>query len=95
VDANAFDASTMQVVSSQWDGTLTVVKSEGGDRFSVAQTARTQQGARTMTLNPQTQEVHRMAADFKAAPQVEGQARGRPVMRPGTVRLLMMVPKAP
>ncbi|MDP9045775.1 MAG: YncE family protein [Pseudomonadota bacterium] len=90
VDATAFDASTHQVFSSQGDGTLTVIQSEGGDRFRVAQTALTQAGARTMALNPNTHEVYLVTADFETPTAAASASSGRRVMKPGTFRLLVM-----
>jgi YVTN family beta-propeller protein len=90
VDANAFDAETSQVFSSQGDGTLTVIKTESGDKFSVQQTASTQRGARTMALNPKNHDVYLVAAEFDEAPPAAGEQRPRRTMRPDSFTLLVM-----
>ncbi len=89
VDANAFDAATMQVFSSQGDGTLTIIKEDSADKFSVQQNAITQRGARTMALNTNNHDVYLVAAEYDEAPAVDGQ-RPRRTMRPGSFTLLVM-----
>ena len=92
VDADAYDAATHLAFSSQGDGTLTVVRAEGGDRYRVVQDAPTRRGARTMALNPVSHDVYLVTADFEAAPA--GAAHGRRAVKPGTFRLLVMAPSA-
>jgi DNA-binding beta-propeller fold protein YncE len=95
VDAAAFDAQAQLAFSSQGDGTLTVVKAEGGDRYRVQQTAATMAGARTMALNPRTHEVYLVSAEFGAAPAPSAsQPRPRRPMQPGSFTLLVLAPKA-
>ena len=90
VDANGFDSGTNLAFSSNGDGTLTVVHEDSPDKFSVAQNAQTQRGARTMALNPDNHEVYLVTAEFDEAPPAEGQTRPRRTMKPGTFTLLVM-----
>ncbi|MDE2080964.1 MAG: YncE family protein [Burkholderiales bacterium] len=92
VDADAYDAAAHLAFSSQGDGTLTVVRAEGGDRYRVVQDAPTRRGARTMALNPVSHDVYLVTADFEEAPA--GAAHGRPAIKPGSFRLLVMAPTA-
>ena len=90
VDATVFDVGTTQIFSSQSDGTLTIVKEETADKFSVQQNANTQRGARTMALNPKTHDVYLVSAEFDEAPPAAGQTRPRRTMKPGSFTLLVM-----
>jgi len=93
VDANAFDAKEQLAFSSNGDGTLTVVHEDSPDKFTVAQNATTQRGARTMALNPDNHEVYLVTAEFDEVPPAEGQTRPRRTMKPGTFTLLVMAKK--
>lgn len=90
VDANVFDVETKQVFSSQGDGTLTIIKEETADKFSVQQNVNTQRGARTMALNPNSHDIYLVSAEFDDAPASAGQTRPRRTMRPGSFSLLVM-----
>jgi len=50
-DATAFDADRGLAFASAGDGTITVIREESGDKFTVAQTVTTQKGARTMAVD--------------------------------------------
>jgi DNA-binding beta-propeller fold protein YncE len=90
VDANAFDAGTRQALSSNGDGTLTVVSEETPEKFSVAQDVATQKGARTMALDAQTHRVFLVTADFApAAAATTEHPHQRPSALPGTFTLLV------
>lgn len=93
VDANGFDPGTELAFSSNGDGTLTVVHEESPEKFTVAQNAETQRGARTMALNPNNHEVYLVTAEIEEQPPAEGQTRPRRTMKPGTFTLLVMARK--
>lgn len=93
VDACGFDPKLEVAFSSNGDGTLTVVHEDSADKFSVAQNASTQRGARTMALNPDNHEVYLVTAEFDEQPPAEGQTRPRRTMKPGTFTLLVMAKK--
>ena len=95
VDANAYDPATRQVFSAQGDGTMTVIAAPGGDRYSVAQTATTRPGARTLALNASNHEVYLVTADFDEQPPAAGSTRPRRVMKPDSFTLLVMRPTVP
>ena len=61
-DATAFDPDWGLAFASAGDGTITVVKEDGGDKFGVAQTLTTQKGARTMTLDEKTHQLFTVTA---------------------------------
>lgn len=93
VDANGFDPGTDLAFSSNGDGTLTVVHEDSPDKFTVAQNAETQRGARTMAMNPGNHQVYLVTAEFDEIPPAEGQTRPRRSMKPGTFTLLVMEKK--
>lgn len=90
VDANAFDAEAKLAFSSQGDGTLTLVHEDDAQHFSVRQNLKTQMGARTLALNPQTHQVYLVTAEFDEAPAAPGEKRAKRVMRPGSFTLLVV-----
>jgi DNA-binding beta-propeller fold protein YncE len=86
VDATAFDPGTGFVLSSNGEGTLTVVKQEGPDKYTVLENVPTKKSARTMGLDLKTHNVVLPAAEFFA--QKEGERRG--AMKPGSFMLLVV-----
>ncbi len=66
-DAVAYDAKRGLVFSSNGGGTLTVVRQESADRYSVQQNLKTQRGARTMALDPGGL-VYTVTSDFGPPP---------------------------
>ena len=86
VDATAYDPGTGFVLSSNGEGTLTVIKQEGPDKYSVLENVPTKKSARTMGLDIKTHNVVLPAAEF--LPPKEGERRG--AMKPGTFELLVL-----
>jgi outer membrane protein assembly factor BamB len=69
VDATAFDDETGLAFASCGEGAvLTVVKEESPDKFSVVENVKTQDGARTMALDPKTHNVFVVTAKFGPPP---------------------------
>lgn len=66
-DACAFDPATQLAFSSNGDGTLTVVRGDARDHYSVVQTVTTQTGARTMALDPTTHDLFLVTAVARKA----------------------------
>jgi DNA-binding beta-propeller fold protein YncE len=64
VDSNQFDPETGFAFASNGSGTLTVVHEDTPDQFSVVEDVPTQQGARTMALDPKTHEVYLVTGQF-------------------------------
>ena len=61
-DGTAFDAERGNAFATAHDGTLTVIHENTPNKFTPAQTVRTQQGARTVTLDPKTHKVYTVTA---------------------------------
>ncbi len=88
-DAAAYDPGTGEGFSSNGeDGTLTVVKKSGKDKYAVAETVETTKGARTMALDTHTHTVYLATADM-GAPTANGQGRPRPSIVPNTFKVLV------
>ncbi len=90
VDATAYDAEARLVISSNGDGTLTVVRQDGPDKYSVTETVKTRAGSKTCALDPKTHRLFVPAAEFKPAPPATPEnPRPRPVMVPGSFVVLI------
>jgi len=92
-DAAGYDADKKLVFSSNGEGTLTVVKQESADKYSVVQILNTQKSARTMALDPKTHKIYLPAAQFGAAPApTEDSPHPRPPVVPGSFHLVVVSP---
>jgi YVTN family beta-propeller protein len=91
VDANAFDPASQLAFSSNGEGTLTVVKEESPDKFTVVENVSTQRGARTMTLDEKTHRVYLSTADFGPPPTPDaGHPHPRPSVVPDSFTILVL-----
>ena len=90
-DGAVFNAKTMEIFSSQGDGTLTIVKEESPTKFSVEQTLETQPRAKTLTLDTKTGHVLLISAEFEPAPpSAPGERPGRGAMVAGSFAILVV-----
>jgi DNA-binding beta-propeller fold protein YncE len=80
-DGMAFNAATLEAISSQGDGTLTVVKEDSPTSFHVEQTVATPARAKTLTLDPKTNQIYLITAEYGPIPPAPAQAAAPP---PGT-----------
>jgi len=88
-DAVRYDPETGLVFASNGEGTLTVIKQESGDRYTVLETVPTARGARTMELDPKTHHIFVVTAEYGPAPAPTAeQPRPRPTIVPGTFAVL-------
>src|SRR5262249_37673482 len=93
VDGAGFDAAKHLAFASGGDGTLTVVKEEGPEKFSVTETVKTRAGARTMTVGPSTHQVFLSAGERQPAPAAApGQPRTPPTIKEGTFEVVVVAP---
>ncbi|HVW22825.1 MAG TPA: hypothetical protein VHC86_16545 [Opitutaceae bacterium] len=95
-DGAQFNPETGEAISSQGDGTLTVIKAGADGRYAVRQTLQTKAGARTSTLDAKTGRVLLITADLEPAPVPSGGGpaarprRGRGRMVPGSFTILVV-----
>jgi YVTN family beta-propeller protein len=90
-DAAAFDAKRGLVFSSNGqDGTLTVIRQDDADHYSVVSTVATQKSARTMALDTVTHRVYLVAASFGETPQPSAdQPHPRPSVLDNSFKVLV------
>jgi DNA-binding beta-propeller fold protein YncE len=67
-DGVTFNPDTMEVFSSQGDGTLTVIKESSPTSFAVEQTVPTPQRAKTITLDTKTGNLFLITAEYGPTP---------------------------
>jgi YVTN family beta-propeller protein len=68
-DGVVFDAKNKLVFSANGEGTMTVVKELNANAFSVIGIVKTQNGARTIAINPKTGLLYLPTADYGLKPQ--------------------------
>ena len=67
-DAAGFDPETKLAFSSNGEGTLTVVREDSKDKFTVVDNIPTRRGARTMTVDVKTHKIYLPTAQFGEVP---------------------------
>ncbi len=75
-DGATFNPATMEVFSSQGDGTLTVIKEDSPTSFHVEQTVPTPARAKTLTLDSKTNQIFSITAEYGPVPAGPGQPGG-------------------
>jgi YVTN family beta-propeller protein len=89
-DAAGFDPDTKMAFSSNGEGTLTIIREDGKDKYSVVENVTTQRGARTMTLNPKTHKIYMSAAQYGPTPAPTAERpRPRPPILPNSFVILV------
>ena len=93
VDGVAFDAERGLAFSSNGEGTLTVVREDSPDRYSVVATVPTARGARTIALDPSTHRLSLPTAQCGPAPApTADNPRPRPAIVSGSFTVLVVEP---
>ena len=88
VDTNVFDPETKLVAASTGDGTIEIFHEDSPDKLTRVETVKTEYGAKTMALDPNTHNLYMDTADFEPAPP--GTTKGnQPRAKPGTFHLLI------
>lgn len=89
-DGAGFDPERNLAFSSNGEGTLTVIKEESPNKFTVLENVATQRSARTMTIDPKTHKIYLPAAQYGETPPVTTQnPRPRPKMIPNSFAILV------
>ena len=91
-DGALFNAATMEVFSSQVEGTLSIIKENGKSDFVAEQTLQTMPGARTSTLDGKTNRVILISAEFGPAtpPAQPGGRGGRGPLLPDSFSIIVV-----
>lgn len=90
-DAARFDAKHQLAFSSNGDGTLTVVREDSPNSYTVVQNLSTKKGARTMALDESTGKIYLVTADFGPRPAATPEhPHPRPSLVPGSFVVLVV-----
>jgi YVTN family beta-propeller protein len=91
-DAAIYDADQMLVFASNCDGTLTVVKQEDSDHYTVLQNVKTEPEARTMALDPISHKLFLPSEQILSGskPPDPGDL---PEFTPGTFHMMIVAPQ--
>jgi len=65
VDATVFDPASGTIFNSCGDGTLSIIHEDSPDKFHVVENVRTEEGAKTMAFDPQSDQVFLSTARFE------------------------------
>ena len=85
-DAAAFDEAAQLVFASCSDGNIAVVHEDSPDKYTLLGMAKTEDRARTMTIDPKSHKLYTVTATY-APPPAGG---GRATMQPGTFHVLVL-----
>jgi hypothetical protein len=89
VDGVIFDPATSQAISSNGEGSITIVQEVSANEFKVLGTVETAPGARTIALDSKTHHVFVSSAKFGETPPATAEnPRPRPKIVPGTFMVL-------
>jgi DNA-binding beta-propeller fold protein YncE len=81
-DAAVFNPATMEAISSQGDGTLTIIKETNPTTFAVEQTVKTPQGAKCSALDTKTNNIFLASNERAPASQPAAGAAGATAAAP-------------
>ena len=89
VDGVVFDPASKCAISSNGEGTLTVVQEISATEFKVLETVKSEVGARTIALDSKTHHVYLSTAEYGPAPApTADNPNPRPSVVPGTFMIL-------
>ncbi len=89
VDGAVFDPASRCAISSNGEGTITVVQEISPNEFKVAETVKTEVGARTITMDEKTHHIFLSTAQYGATPAATTEnPNPRPSIVPGTFMVL-------
>lgn len=90
-DGVVFDAKRALIISSNGEGTLSVIHETSPNRYSLVATLPTQKGARTIALDETTHQAYLVTSEFGPPPAATAeQPRPRPSQIPDTFSVLVV-----
>ena len=90
-DAAGYDPGSKLVFSSNGEGTLTVIRQESLDKYTVLANVPTERSARTMTLDPKSHKIYLSAAQLGPPPEATADnPHPRPKIVPGSFHILIV-----
>ena len=93
-DGAAFDPALHLAFSANGEGTLTIVREESGNKFTVEENLPTAKGARTIAINEKTHHhLYLPAAEYGPTPEpTKENPRPRPALKPNSFFILDVAP---
>ncbi|MBU6444431.1 MAG: PQQ-binding-like beta-propeller repeat protein [Alphaproteobacteria bacterium] len=92
-DAARFDPRLHFALSSNFSGTLSVIREDSPDKYTVLSTVKTEMSARTLGLDAKTGRIFLLAADIKVNPAASPKDyRHRYQVTPNSLKLYMLDP---
>ena len=89
VDGVVFDPSTKQAISSNGEGSITIVQEVSANEFKALESVKTEIGARTIALDVKTHHVFVLSAQYGTAPAPTTEnPRPRTPVLPGTFMIV-------
>lgn len=88
-DAAGYDSGNGLAFSSNGDGTLTIVKANGG-KYETVDTVTTERSGRTMTVDEKLHRVYILAAEYGPAPDAKDGKKGRAPVLPDSFHVLVV-----
>lgn len=76
-----------QVLASSGDGTLAIVNRSSDGKFELAQSVKTEPGAKTLGIDPSSGKIYLPTSDFE---EPKPGATGRPKAKPGSFKILVV-----
>ncbi len=89
-DGVAFDPGLKLAYSSNGEGTITVVRELGGDKFEFVENIATEPGARTIAVDPATHKIYLPTAQMKPVQATTDNPNPRPQQVPGTFHIVVV-----
>jgi len=91
VDAAALDRERRLIFQSCGDGTISVFHQDSPDAYTAVETVKTQQGAKTMALDPTTHRLYLSTAEYGPRPaESSGKAGSRAPVLPDSFTVLVV-----
>ena len=88
-DGVVFDADTKTIYTSNGEGTVTVIKEENENVFKVMDTIKTQNGAKTIALDPKSHKLYLPCAEYENTTEPVSKD-AKPVVKANTFSVLVI-----
>jgi len=90
VDWAHFDSESKQVLTSNGEGTLSIIQQKSPDAYDSLEPLKTQSGAKTMAVDPKTKKIFLPAAEFVTIPASDPSKRPQRSVKPGSFVILVV-----
>ncbi len=92
-DFAVFDPARQRVLSSNRDGTLSIIAARGGDKYEALPPLKTNQSSRTMAIDEASGRLYLASPDARINAALPPGNNARYVVKPGTLKLLFLDPE--